>query len=79
MTVIRWLILIFILALLSACKTMPKTAGISVSKLDENPDVLHFDLPETPYGRMVIDAGLPNGRTVKLVLDTGATLSLIHI
>lgn len=78
MTFIRFLIVISVALVFSACETVPKATGISVAELDEDPRVLHFTLPETPHGRMVVDAGLPNGRIVKLVLDTGATRSALY-
>ena len=78
MTRLRPTFLLLVALYLAACETVPRPQGLSISDIETDPRVQSFTLPQTPHGRMVIEAGLPNGRQVNLMLDTGATRSALY-
>lgn len=67
-------------ALGSGCVSAPrKRAGnLSLNALLQNPAVQLYSLSTTSHGRMIVDMALPNGRVVKMMLDTGATRSALY-
>lgn len=77
MTFFRAVFALLVCVMLCACATPARQTGLELQDIRKDRRVITYDLPETTYGRMVIDVGLADGRTLVMLLDTGATRSAI--